>query len=145
MRTASRALLIVGLADRTMPAFVHDAEQLGFIVDASDPRRRVIACAGAPICASGHVATRALAPAIADGVAASPDGTLIHVSGCAKGCAHSGKAALTVVGTPAGCALIAEGSVRDTPFAMVTAEDLPAAVTRHVRSVMPRGQSCLSA
>ncbi|HUZ33079.1 MAG TPA: precorrin-3B synthase [Xanthobacteraceae bacterium] len=131
--TAGRALLIVGLAERAMPEFVRDAERLGFIVDAGDPRRRVIACSGAPICASGYVATRALAQAIADGAAPSPHGTLIHVSGCAKGCAYSGKATLTVVGTPAGCALIAAGSVSDAPFAMVTAEDLPAAVTRYVR------------
>jgi len=130
--TAGRALLIVGLAERTMPEFVRSAERLGFIVDAGDRRRHVIACSGAPICASGYVATRALAPAIADSVAPSPHGTLIHVSGCRKGCAYSGKAALTVVGSPAGCALIAAGSVSDAPFAMVTAEDLPAAITRHL-------------
>ncbi len=143
--TASRTLLVVGLADRTMPTFVHHAERFGFIVDAGDPRRRVIACAGAPICASGRVATRALAPTIADSVATFPNGTFIHVSGCAKGCAHSGKAALTVVGAPAGCALIVEGSVSDAPFAMVMAEDLAVAVTRYVRELTPRGQSCLSA
>ncbi len=131
--TAGRALLVVGVAEPAMPAFVSDAARLGFILDAGDLRRRVIACSGAPICASGYVATRALAPAIADGAASSPTGTLIHVSGCAKGCAYSGKATLTVVGTPAGCALIAAGSVSDAPFAMVTAEDLPAAVTRYVR------------
>jgi len=131
--TASRTLLIVGLADRTIPAFVRDAAHLGFAVDADDPRRRVIACAGAPVCASGHFATRALAPAIADGLTASPDTTLIHISGCAKGCAHSGKASLTVVGTPAGCALVFDGSVRDAPFATVTADDLPAAVARYTR------------
>ena len=43
----------------------------------------------------------------------------IHISGCAKGCAHAAPAALTVVGTPDGCALIADGSARDAPFAMV--------------------------
>ena len=40
----------------------------------------------------------------------------IHISGCAKGCAHAEPAALTVVGTPDGCALIADGSARDAPF-----------------------------
>jgi precorrin-3B synthase len=129
-------LLIVGLAEQATRKFVRDAVRLGFIIDSGDPRRRVIACSGAPICASGYVATRALAPAIADSVAPSPNGTLIHLSGCAKGCAYSGKATLTVVGTPAGCALIATGPVSDAPFALVTAEDLPAAVTRYVR------QSC---
>ena len=131
--TASRTLLIVGLADRMMPAFMNDAERLSFIVDASDPRRRVTACAGAPACASGHFATRALAPAIADCVAPLPNTMLIHISGCGKGCAHAGKAALTVVGTPGGCALVAEGTVRDAPFVIVAADDLPVAVARYTR------------
>ncbi len=43
----------------------------------------------------------------------------IHISGCAKGCAHAAPAALTIVGTAEGCALIANGSARDAPFAVV--------------------------
>ena len=39
---------------------------LGFITRADDPRRHVIACAGAPICASAHIAARAIAPRIAE-------------------------------------------------------------------------------
>ena len=31
---------------------------------------------------------------------------LIHISGCAKGCAHPGAAALTVVGTERGCGIV---------------------------------------
>ena len=49
-----------------------------------------------------------------------PDGAAtIHVSGCRKGCAHPGTAALTIVGTERGCGIIANGSVRDRPFASV--------------------------
>jgi precorrin-3B synthase len=102
-------------------------------VRADDPRRRVVACAGAPVCASGHIAARALAPRIAAAAAQVLDGSVtIHMSGCAKGCAHPAPARLTVVGTPAGCALIANGTARDAPFAIVAPDQLPAVVARFV-------------
>jgi precorrin-3B synthase len=61
----------------------------------------------------------------------------IHLSGCAKGCAQRGRAALTVVGTEAGCALIADGSSRDGAFMIVPEHDLPAAVVDFVRARKP--------
>ena len=121
-----RALLAVGLTCDSTAAFTAAAEGLGFTTRAEDRRRHVIACAGAPICASAHLAARAMAPHIAE-IAAPFD---IHISGCAKGCAHPRPAALTIVGTPAGCALVANGTARDTPFAMVSPEGLPAAIGR---------------
>jgi precorrin-3B synthase len=129
-----RALMIIGLTRETAPGFVAAARELGFITRADDPRRKVVACAGAPICASAHIAARALAPVIAS--AAAPhieDGQTIHISGCAKGCAHAAPAALTVVGTPDSCALVANGSTRDAPFALMTADQLPAAIARYAR------------
>jgi precorrin-3B synthase len=135
LRTApGRALLAIGLTPRTETTFSSAAEHLGFIVRADDPRRNVVACAGAPICASAYIASRALAPAIA-ATAAPQLGSTIHISGCAKGCAHAAAAALTVVGTPAGCALVADGSARDTPFAVVAADELPSAIANYVRSL----------
>ena len=132
LRTApERALLAIGLAPDSAAAFTAQAERLGFVIHAGDPRRKVIACAGAPICASAQIASRALAPAIAAD-AARFAGT-IHISGCAKGCAHAARAALTVVGTSEGCALIANGSVRDMPFAVVPENELRAAIADHVR------------
>jgi len=131
-RTApNRALIAIGLTEETMPAFAAAAERLGFIVRAGDPRRRVIACAGAPVCASGHVASRSLAPLVAETAARCFDETVtIHVSGCAKGCARSASASLTIVGTEDGCALIANGSARDKPCTVVPADELPAAIAR---------------
>ena len=132
LRTApGRALLAIGLSQKTAPAFAEAAERLGFVTRADDPRRKVIACAGAPICASAHIASRALAPAIASSTA--PRLGTIHISGCAKGCAHSGAAVLTVVGMPEGCALIANGTVRDTPFAVAAKNELSAAIANHAR------------
>ena len=130
----SRALIAIGLRRESAMAFAAAAERLGFIVRADDPRRYVIACAGAPICASAHIPARTLAPRIAE--IAAPylgDSFKIHVSGCAKGCAHAAPAALTVVGTPAGFALVANGSARGEPFAVVAADQLPDAIVNAAR------------
>ena len=124
-----RALIAVGLPPHTASAFAAAAENLGFIMRAGDPRRHVIACAGAPVCASAHIASRALAPLIAAQAECA-----VHISGCAKGCAHAAPAALTIVGTPDGCALVANGSARDAPFAIVPASELPAAIVAFARA-----------
>ncbi len=129
---ADRVLMFVGLRQATASTFVNAAERLGFIVAADDPRRRIVACAGAPVCSSAHIAARALAPRIAGIAAAHLDGSRqIHISGCAKSCAHAGNAALTIVGSPDGCALIANGSARDIPLAVIATDELPVAVERY--------------
>ena len=137
MRAApGRVLMIVGLTQQTASSFASAAETLGFIVRADDPRRHVVACAGAPICASADIAARAIAPQIAAAAAPHLDGSFkIHISGCAKGCAHPAPAALTVVGTSSGCALVANGSTRDAPFATVTTNELPAAIAEIARGL----------
>jgi precorrin-3B synthase len=84
----------------------------GLITEADDPALRVIACSGAPRCHKAYADTRALAAALAPHIA--PDARL-HVSGCAKGCAHSGPATLTLVATRDGFDLVRSGSTRDMP------------------------------
>ncbi len=129
-----RALIAVGLPPQSASAFAAAADNLGFVVHADDPRLHVFACAGAPICGSAHIASRAMAPGIASQVASlGDDAFTVHISGCAKGCAHAAPAALTVVGTLDGCALIADGSARDAPFALVAALELPEAIARFAR------------
>jgi precorrin-3B synthase len=129
-----RVLMIIGLT-QAASSFAATAENLGFIVRADDPRRHVIACAGAPICSSAHIAARAIAPRIAEIVAPQLSAAFdIHISGCLKGCAHAKATALTVVGSPDGCALIADGSARDVPFATVGIDELPAAIERYARA-----------
>jgi precorrin-3B synthase len=141
-RTApDRTLLAIGLPREKLESFVSAAGSLGFIVEAGDPRRNVVACAGAPICSAAHIAARALGPRIAAAAAPYLDSKFkIHVSGCAKGCAHPSPAALTVVGTDAGCALVANGSARDTPFMTASTTELVgriADVARKLRSEAP--------
>jgi precorrin-3B synthase len=133
-----RALMIIGLSANTASAFMAAAARLGFIVGADDPRRFVVACAGAPICISAHIAARALAPRIAEIATPWLGGAhMIHVSGCPKGCAHAAEAALTVVGTSQGCALVANGSARDAPFAVVATEALSSAIAAHMHEAAP--------
>ena len=135
MRAApGRALLTIGLTPETAPSFAAAAGQLGFIVREDDPRRRVIACAGAPICASAYIATREMAPLIAAAAGHFIDGRLtIHVSGCAKGCAHPAAAVLTAYGTAAGCALVANGCAGDRADRIVPPRELPEALASAAR------------
>lgn len=82
------------------------------ITDPAHPILRVIACTGAPACPQGLGDTRQLARILAP---ALPEGRMLHVSGCAKGCAHPAPADLTLVATAQGYDLIRHGTASDTP------------------------------
>ncbi|MDE0696393.1 MAG: cobalamin biosynthesis protein CobG [Boseongicola sp.] len=85
----------------THPAFINESS--AFLLD-------VAACPGAPRCTQATVPTRPIARQLAKrGL-----GTL-HVSGCAKGCARSGPADVTLVGHDGMFDLVRGGSVGDTP------------------------------
>ena len=135
IRTApGRAVMIIGLTHPSLRSFTAAAAELGFIISADDPRRHVFACAGAPICSSAHIAARAIAPRITETAAPYLGASFqIHLSGCAKGCAHAGSTALTIVGAPWRCGLIADGCARDIPFDTVPPDELPAAIARYAR------------
>jgi precorrin-3B synthase len=85
----------------------------GLVMAADDPRLRIDACTGAPICPQAHAETRALATALAPHL---PAGASLHVSGCAKGCAHAGISTITLVATDDGFDLIRNGSAGDRPL-----------------------------
>jgi precorrin-3B synthase len=89
----------------------HMPDLPGLITRPDDPMLRVIACTGAPGCLQAHQPTRDLARTLAP---AWRSGTL-HVSGCAKGCAHPTAANVTLVGTPDGFDLIRNGTAADMP------------------------------
>jgi precorrin-3B synthase len=110
-----RALLFGPLGASEAEAMRVAAERLDFIVEASDPRRRIAACPGAPFCAHGLIASRVLAAELAAHVSLSGDGIAVHVSGCAKGCAHPKAAPVTIVGAEQGCGIVRNGSARDEP------------------------------
>ena len=103
--TPWRMLLAMGL--RAAPALP------GLVTDPADPLLRVAACVGAPACPQGLGATRPLARALAPFV---PKAGFLHVSGCAKGCAHPTPAPLTLVAERGGFAPV-RGAAGDRPFA----------------------------
>ena len=78
------------------------------------PRLHLAACPGSPACASGHAAARTLAEQLSTLAGAMLDGSFsVHVSGCAKGCAHPAAAGLTFVGRPDGIGLLVGGKASD--------------------------------
>ncbi|MBC9876729.1 precorrin-3B synthase [Bradyrhizobium sp. INPA01-394B] len=99
--------MVLSEGKRTMPS------ASGLITEAYDPALRVVACSGAPRCREAHADTRDLAAALAPNIGGAAQ---LHVSGCAKGCAHSGAAAITLIATPAGFDLVRSGSTRDAPI-----------------------------
>jgi precorrin-3B synthase len=127
-----RALLLGPLIQAKAAATRKATERLGFIVDARDPRRRIVACPGAPSCASGLIASRAIAAKLAQYMPATLK--LVHISGCAKGCAHPGPAALTIVGTENGCGIVSDGTPSDTPETYVAADELPALLASRTKT-----------
>lgn len=117
------ALLAIGAP----AAFTADAAALAFITSPTDPRTRISACIGSAGCASGHIPARALAARLAS---ALPPGTHLHVSGCAKGCAHPRRADLTLVGMAAGTGLVIGGRAGDTPTMILTDGQTESAIVR---------------
>lgn len=69
------------------------------ILHPDDPRLRVTACPGAPACPQAHAPVRDLALQLAPRV---PKGQTLHLSACAKGCAHPAPADLCLTATPHG-------------------------------------------
>jgi precorrin-3B synthase len=129
-----RALLLGPIDEMTGFVLATAADDLGFMVDARDLRHRIVACGGAPSCASGLIAARALAAELAKHLPPFRDGIAVHVSGCAKACAHPGAAPLTIVGTDRGCGIIHDGTARATPEGYVDPRNLIAEVRRASRA-----------
>jgi precorrin-3B synthase len=130
LRTApKRALLLVGVPANAADDVVAAAKAMNFVVEASDPRRRVIACAGAPICSSGQIPSRALAPVVAEALSASDAPHLVHISGCVKGCAYPAAAPMTIVGRNGACEIYRD----DDRVGSATVDALPEQLGQLIR------------
>jgi precorrin-3B synthase len=126
----NRALLLAPLARAKVKTLRDEARRLDFAVDRADPRRRIAACPGTPACAHGLIAARELAAEIARHVPLQGDGIAVHVSGCAKGCAHPAPAPLTIVGTERGCGIVHDGTARAVPSSYANPADLAEEIDR---------------
>jgi precorrin-3B synthase len=113
--TPWRAFLIAGLDQSGAESLLDSMTDLGFIVDANDPRLRIAACPGAPACMHGR---RSVRDDVTHWAATLPkgDGVILHVSGCAKGCAKPSATAATFTATATGYDLIRDGKAGDPPM-----------------------------
>jgi precorrin-3B synthase len=112
--TPWRALLLPGIAEADAAMLAAKVEALGLIADAADPRLHIFACVGAPACQSASVDARGDAARLAAAVPTA-EGRSLHVSGCAKSCAHRGPAALTLVGRDGRYDVIRHGGASEKP------------------------------
>ncbi|MEP4978162.1 cobalamin biosynthesis protein CobG [Ascidiaceihabitans sp.] len=83
-----------------------------FATSANDPRLNIHACPGAPACASASVTTRD----VADILAPHLNGRSLHISGCAKGCAHRASTDVVAVGRDGAFDLVRNGHPWDEPL-----------------------------
>ncbi|WP_299846329.1 cobalamin biosynthesis protein CobG [uncultured Roseovarius sp.] len=98
-----RLFVLLGACDMPAPDFV---------TKPNDPMLSVHACPGAPYCPQAEVSTRDIAQALAPKL---PEGCSLHVSGCAKGCAHPHAADVTLVGANGQFNLVRDGTPWDEP------------------------------
>jgi precorrin-3B synthase len=113
-----RSIFVPGLAESSVPTLLALAADAGLIVEASDVRRAIAACPGAPACARASVATHADAARLAaEAVPGALEQATIHLSGCAKGCARRAPADLTLVGEDGGYAVVIRGNAQAQPCA----------------------------
>ncbi|HWA80471.1 MAG TPA: precorrin-3B synthase [Acetobacteraceae bacterium] len=110
--TPWKALILPGVAEHAAPALREKAARLGVIVEPNDPRRAVIACPGRAGCTAASVDARADAALLSK---LNPP-SVLHVSGCSKGCAHPGPAPVTLVGEDGRYGLIRNGRPGDVPM-----------------------------
>ncbi len=133
--TPDRGFLLIGLAEGAVPAIERAGLARGFSMMANDPSEQVAACAGAGACASAFYDTRALAGRLTERVSTLFDGSImLHLSGCAKGCAHR-RADLAIVGSPAGYDFILDGLAADRPTARIAGGQIDFAIERLARLI----------
>ncbi len=126
-----QTLIVTGLNKADAGRLRALAETLGLVTRADDPRRAIAACPGAPACASGRFATRPVAEALAPLLAGFGSESIgVHVSGCAKGCAHPAAAPLTLTGREGGIGVIVAGRAGDSAEIVLPQAELLAAMAR---------------
>lgn len=112
--TPWRVLLVTGFTVEAAKDAVRHFTDRELIVSSDDPRLAVAACAGAPGCSAASVDTRRLATQLARALP-STRGVALHVSGCAKGCAHPSRTAMSLVGNDGRYDLVVDGNASDVP------------------------------
>ncbi|MBB3593852.1 precorrin-3B synthase [Rhizobium sp. BK529] len=130
-----RGFFLIGLPESEMPAMQQAAVDHGFSVTAKEPAEQIAACAGAGACASAFYDTRALASQLIDRVPDLFDGSLkLHLSGCAKGCAHR-RADLVIAGSTEGYGFVLDGLAANSPAARIAGGRIDFAIEKLARLI----------
>ncbi|CAN7366356.1 precorrin-3B synthase [Rhizobium sp. LjRoot254] len=125
------AFFLTGLSPASASQAEAAARRHGFWTSSNDPRANIALCSGTPGCASAYYDTRTAAETLLQHAPVLLDGSLaIHLSGCAKGCAHPSTAPLTLVGAPSGYGLVVNGAASAKPAHYIAAKDLGIALER---------------
>lgn len=99
------------------------AGRSGFITESTDPRGMIAACPGGPSCASAAIDTHRLAHLALEHLEDLLDGSFnLHVTGCAKGCAHPQATSLALCGSGSDISFIV-GKASDPSFASIPAAE----------------------
>ena len=138
--TPWRVILVVGLSADAADAMLSELHDDGFILKADDARLHVAACPGAPSCNSATTPVQPDATRFSDLFTdLAPTATALHVSGCAKGCAHALSAPFTLVGRAGRYDLIENGTAADTPVAVhLSPDEVEAELNRRLRPLKER-------
>ncbi|EJC85685.1 precorrin-3B synthase [Rhizobium leguminosarum bv. trifolii WSM2297] len=130
-----RGFFLIGLPADRVAAVQTAAAGYGFSAQDGETSEHIAACSGAGACGSAFYETRSLARRV---LAAAPvlfDGSLtLHLSGCAKGCAHA-RPALTLTGTAEGYDLILNGLAAGQPDERIAGGRIDFAIERLARSI----------
>jgi precorrin-3B synthase len=120
-----RGIVIPEIRREDLRTLIALASGAGLIIEPADPRLAVFACPGSPDCANASVMTRRDAARLASAARRLlQTGGQIHVSGCGKGCAHPGPAALTLVGDNGAYRVVVEGTPRDPAIGRLSIDDI---------------------
>jgi len=109
--TPWRTLLLPNISVGDADAVLTAALRLDLIVDPADRRLTIVACTGQPGCAAASVDVRTDAALLLGLSLPTP----IHLSGCARGCAHQRTAPITLVGEDGRYSVIYAGDARGIP------------------------------
>jgi precorrin-3B synthase len=114
--TPWRAIIVADVSAQGAQSIITELAPSRFILDADDPRLSIAACPGAPACRSATTPVQQDAERLAGLLQQrGRREILLHVSGCAKGCAHSSQAPFTLVGNGGLYDLVENGTARDSP------------------------------
>ncbi len=101
--TPWRSVVLPHVPRQYAPTALHELEELGLAVEATDPALSVVACAGSAGCPSSFTDTQRDARAMIESLrnASTRSGFSVHFSGCSKRCADSStEFDVTLVGGP---------------------------------------------